>query len=218
MNPEVVFWGATGQAKVLRECLQGIALTALFDNDPDRRSPFEDVPLYHGEKGFEEWLRRRNGAPCGFLVAIGGDRGRDRVAIQKFLEGHGMTALIARHTTAFVAADAQIGPGSQILAQCAVCVEVSLGRGCIVNTGATVDHECHLGDGVHIGPGAHVAGCVEIESFAMVGAGAVVLPGLRIGEAAVIGAGAVVTKDVAPASVMVGQPARPHLRAKHDRT
>jgi acetyltransferase-like isoleucine patch superfamily enzyme len=89
-----------------------------------------------------------------------------------------------------------------------VCVEVELGRSCIINTGATVDHESRLGDGVHVCPGAHLAGCVVVESFVMIGTGAVVLPRIRIGARSIVGAGAVVTRDVEPGSVVVGNPAR----------
>lgn len=79
---QVIFWGATGQAKVLRECLQGTGyeLVALFDNDEQAASPFKSVPLYHGVKEFEGWMRKRGVSdPPGFLVAIGGDRGKDRL-------------------------------------------------------------------------------------------------------------------------------------------
>ena len=55
---EMVFWGATGQAKVLRECMSGsgLKLVALFDNNERLVSPFADVPLYFGKKGFEDWI------------------------------------------------------------------------------------------------------------------------------------------------------------------
>ncbi|WP_280278183.1 acyltransferase [Sphingomonas sp. CBMAI 2297] len=42
-----------------------------------------------------------------------------------------------------------------------------------------------------------------------IGGGAVILPGLVIGEGAMVGAGAVVTRDVAPGTTVVGNPARP---------
>ena len=47
-----------------------------------------------------------------------------------------------------------------------------------------------------------------IRRGARVGGGAVLCPGIEIGEEAFVGAGAVVTKDVAPRTVVVGNPAR----------
>lgn len=208
---KMIFWGATGQAKVLRECMQpsGLTLVALFDNNEHLTSPFGGVPLFFGRSGFECWVRKqKNNEAIGFLVAIGGDRGKDRIAIQEYLESYGLIALIAKHSTAFLADNAEVGSGSQILAHASVCVEASIGRGCIVNTGAIIDHECRIGDGAHIAPGARLAGCVTVGRFAMIGTGATVLPRIQIGEGAVVGAGAVVTKNVEPCTVVVGNPAR----------
>jgi dTDP-4-dehydrorhamnose 3,5-epimerase len=210
---EVVFWGGTGQAKVLRELLpaHGLSLAAVVDNNAALAPPFADVPLLAGHEGLAAWLADRPGtAPLGVAVAIGGDRGRDRVALQASLEALGLSPLTLIHPSAFVAPDAELGAGCQILAQAAVCVEARLGKGCIVNTGATVDHECRLGDGVHVAPGAHLAGQVTVGDFAMIGTGAAVLPRLRIGAHAVVGAGAVVTRDVPDHAVVCGNPARQH--------
>ena len=49
---------------------------------------------------------------------------------------------------------------------------------------------------------------IVIEDDVWLGAGAVVLAGVRIGRGSVVGAGAVVVKDVAPWSVVAGNPAR----------
>lgn len=141
-------------------------------------------------------------------MAIGGDKGKDRIEIQEYLESWDLQAGIAQHSTAFVANDVQLSAGCQILAQSSLCVEVTLGRSCIINTGATVDHECHLGDGVFIAPGVHLAGSVEVEDYATIYTGAIVLPRLKIGEGSIVGAGAVVTKDIPPYTVVVGNPAR----------
>ena len=48
-----------------------------------------------------------------------------------------------------------------------------------------------------------------VERRASLGSGAVILGGVTIGEGALVGAGAVVTKDVAPGTTVVGNPARP---------
>ena len=54
-----------------------------------------------------------------------------------------------------------------------------------------------------------------IRRGARIGGGAVLLPGIEIGEEAFVGAGAVVVRDVAPRTVVVGNPARV-LRAVPD--
>jgi sugar O-acyltransferase (sialic acid O-acetyltransferase NeuD family) len=207
---EMILWGATGQAKVLRDCMRhtGIRLVAVVDRDPSTPPPFPDVPFVGGREAFERWLQSRGSAGFGFLVAIGGERGRDRLELQAYLGSLGATPLVAVHATAFVAPDAHIGLGSQILAQAAVCVEAQIGEACIVNTAASVDHECRIGDGVHIMPGAHLAGCVTVERCATIGTGAAVIPRIRVGQGAVVGAGAVVIEDVPDWAVVVGSPAR----------
>jgi sugar O-acyltransferase (sialic acid O-acetyltransferase NeuD family) len=207
-----IFWGATGQAKVLRECIlhSGVELIALFDNNEDVVPPFADVPLYHGIQGFEDWLAEKwePERPLGCLVAIGGDGGQDRARIQEFLKSSGCAPLVAKHETAVVSPSASIGAGSQLLASSTVCVEAVVGPACIINTGAIVDHECRIDEGVHIGPGAVLAGCVEVERFSTIYTGAVVLPRTKIAEGSIVAAGAIVTTDVPPYTMVAGNPAR----------
>jgi sugar O-acyltransferase (sialic acid O-acetyltransferase NeuD family) len=206
----IVFWGATGHAKVLREFLEriGYELVALFDNNPEVSAPFPDVPLYHQAAGFERWRREHSGAETACLVAIGGARGRDRVKTQRYLEHQGLCPAIAVHPAAYVAADAVLGAGCQVLAGAIVGSEARLGEACIVNTGASVDHECVLEAGVHLAPGAVLTGVVRVGEGTLIGPNAVVLPRLTIGRDVIIGAGAVVTRHVPDGVVVYGNPAR----------
>lgn len=207
-----MFWGATGQAKVLSEALYGtdFRLVALVDNR-EVISPFTGVPVLMGESGLDAWLERRGGARGLFAaVAVGGARGRDRIELMDLLQARGLTPLTVIHRTAFVATDAQVGEGCQIMAQAAVCTHVRLGSGVIVNTAASVDHDCVVGSGTHIAPGARLAGEVTVGERAFIGVGAIVLPHIHIGEDAIVGAGAVVTKNVPPRVTVVGNPARLH--------
>lgn len=206
----LVIWGSSGHARVLCEftATLGYRLLALFDNNPGVESPFAGVPVFHGRAGFDSWRASCREPGVQGLVAIGGARGRDRREIQAMLLGAGITPATVVHPTAFVAADARLGAGTQVLAQAAIAADARLGQACIVNTAASVDHECRLADGVHIAPGARLAGCVVVGENTLVGIGAVVLPRIRLGDNCIIGAGAVVTRNVPDGTMVYGNPAR----------
>lgn len=206
---KVVFWGASGHAKVLNECISrlGHQLIAIFDNRPGLSSPVKGVALYTGMQGFREWLKLGL-TEARFLIAIGGDRGRDRLTLNDELEKSGLRPLSVIHPTAFVAESAVVQAGCQVLANASVCVDVQLGPQTIVNTKASIDHECVIGAGVHVAPGATLAGCVRVGDKTLIGAGATVLPRITIGADVVVGAGSVVTRDFPDNCVAYGNPAR----------
>ncbi len=205
-----VLWGSAGHAKVLASliALRGGRVIALFDND-DVAPALDGVPLHRGEAGFERWAAATPSlASVIGLAAIGGDRGRDRLAVHALFARHGLRVASVVHPDASVCATATLGAGTQVLAQAVVAAAARIGAAGIVNHRAAVDHECVLGDGVHIAPGATLCGCVTVGDNVLVGAGAVVLPRLCIGADAVVGAGAVVTRDVPAGATVVGNPGR----------
>jgi sugar O-acyltransferase (sialic acid O-acetyltransferase NeuD family) len=208
---EIIFWGGTGQARVLAEALRDspVRIAAVIDNR-DIPSPLPGVPLFVGAAGLKRFLASRaSSLPLHYAMAIGGDRGRDRIEIGDMLSELGLSPMTIVHPRAFVAADTALGDGCQVLAGAQLGTANSLGRQVIVNIGAIASHGCMIGDGVHLGPGAVLCGEVEIGPRVFVGANATVLPRLRLGEGAVVGAGAVVTKDVEPGVTVAGNPARP---------
>ena len=208
---DIVLWGATGQAIVLEEFLGalGYRLVAIFDNNKSVRSPFESVPLYYCLDGFQQWMSEiKPTKNVNYVVAIGGSRGRDRVNIHRMLEQSGLTPISIVHPTSFVARNASVGLGCQILANASICARANLGLATIINTSASIDHECVIGKGVHIAPGAKLAGCVEVGDFAFIGTGSVILPRIKIGNNTIIGAGSVVTKNLPDNIVAWGNPAQ----------
>ncbi len=77
--------------------------------------------------------------------------------------------------------------------------------------------------GVHIGPDSYLAFEVAVLAHDMprglycdtyigarcfIGARSIILPGVRIGDGSIVGSGSVVTRDVPPASIVAGNPAR----------
>ncbi len=217
LPPEVIIWGGTGQAKVVRPILEhyGAKVVAVFDDTPGLPAPFGDIPLYTGWEGFQKWLRgRAGGSEIGFCVAIGNPHGRVRLSLSERLAGAGLKAVTIAHPTAWIADNAIIGEGAQILAGAIIMNETRLGRQCIINTKASVDHENILEDGVEIAPGATLCGCIRVRTAAWVCAGATVLPRLTIGPDAIVGAGAVVTKDVPAGATVVGVPAKRVIERK----
>lgn len=210
MSKSFVIWGSAGHAKVLVSLIQseGGRVLAFFDNS-SVPSILSGVPIFWGEAGFDAWAKTaENLSTVTGLVAIGGSRGTDRIAIQNIFRKNGLNMDPIIHPSAFVCKTATLRDGCQVLAQAVVAASCELGDTCIINHKASVDHECILGDGVHIAPGATICGCVTIGNNVMVGAGAVVLPRLKIGANALIGAGAVVTRDVPANSITVGNPGR----------
>lgn len=125
---------------------------------------------------------------------------------------------------------ATIGADCNICAQVLIEGDVQVGDRVTVKSGVQLWDGLRVEDDVFIGPNVTFTNDpfprsrVRPEAFsetricagASLGAGAVVLPGVTIGAGALVGAGAVVTRDVAPGSVVVGNPAR-HLRWAEDR-
>ena len=79
----------------------------------------------------------------------------------------------------------------------------------------TANHDWRGTDCLPYGVGT-VAGPVTIEDNVWVCYGAMIVPGVTIGEGAIVAMGAVVTRDVAPCTVVGGNPAVPV--AKRDRS
>lgn len=216
LPPKVILWGGTGQAKVIRPIIEyyGAKVVAVFDDTPNLPSPFPDVDIFYGWDGFQKWITLQNRHEIGFCVAIGNPHGRIRLRFHDQLLKENLQPITIAHPTSWIAENAEVGIGSQILAGAIISPEAKIGRQCIINTKASVDHECILEDGVEVAPGATLCGIVHACINAWICAGATVLPRVKIGADAIVGAGAVVVRDVPEGITVAGIPAKPLRKSK----
>lgn len=206
----VILWGGTGQSKVVRPIIEsrGGRVIAIFDDTPNLKAPFDDVPLYFGWDGFLEWKKSPNYSATLFAVTIGNPHGHIRQNLHQKLVDAGLQPACIVDRTAIIASNARLGQGIQILAGVIVQPEAIIGDEVILNTKASVDHECRLANGVELAPGATLCGCVTAEENSWICAGATVLPRINIGKGSIVGAGAVVRQHVDPYTIVAGVPAR----------
>jgi sugar O-acyltransferase (sialic acid O-acetyltransferase NeuD family) len=211
LPPQVILWGGTGQARVIRPIIEGHGskVAAVFDDTINLTSPFPDIKLYCGISGFREWIEAQSSLQgIGFCIAIGNPHGRVRLKYHERMITAGLLPITIAHHSAQIAANSAVGEGCQFMAGSIVNPEVRIGDQCIINTKASIDHECVLSDGVEIAPGATLCGLVFLGINVWIGAGATILPRIHIGDDSIVGAGSVVTEDVPAGVTVVGVPAK----------
>jgi UDP-2-acetamido-3-amino-2,3-dideoxy-glucuronate N-acetyltransferase len=123
----------------------------------------------------------------------------------------------------------QIRENSAIGADCIVSKDVyidhgvQIGNRCKIQNSVSVYNGVTIGDDVFVGPNVSftndkvprafntdwVITPTVVMSGASIGANSTIVCGITIGEYAMVAAGSVVTKDVAPFTLVMGNPARP---------
>lgn len=133
---------------------------------------------------------------------------------------------------------AHVMPGAVIGADCNIGDHAFIETGATVGNGVTIKNNVLIWKGVHIADYAFIGPNVVftndrrprsprmplmkqkalsekdwlvetfVEEGASIGAHATILPGVRLGRYCMVGAGSVVTKDIAPFTLVAGNPAR----------
>jgi acetyltransferase-like isoleucine patch superfamily enzyme len=120
-------------------------------------------------------------------------------------EEHGYFKLVADDALLELGDYVFLGRGSEI----DVMEKVSIGDHTLIGPGCFItDHNHDTSPGARIDQRPCVVAPVLIGGDVWLGANVVVVAGVRIGEGAVVGANAVVTKNVPPAAIVAGVPAR----------
>ena len=189
----MVLYGASGHCKVIIDILEAneIAIDFIVDDNPD----ISELMGY--------LVRRNTGEYDQAIVSIGDCKIRknivDSISVNKYI-----TAI---HPSAVISPRSVISEGTVIMQGAIIQSSASLGKHCIINTGASVGHDVKLSDFVHVAPHATLAGGVTVGECTWIGAGSVVKQGIHIGSGCMIGVGSVIVKDIPDNSLCYGNPA-----------
>lgn len=144
-------------------------------------------------------------------VSIANGKIRERLVSQCITDAVSFFEVRAANVVELV--EVKIGEGAVLCPFVTITSNIRIGKHFHANLYSYVEHDCVIGDFVTFAPGVHCNGNVNIEDHAYIGAGALLKQGqpgkpLTIGRGATVGMGAVVTKNVAPGTTVVGNPAR----------
>lgn len=109
----------------------------------------------------------------------------------------------------------KLGTGIYVQENVVLQADVSVGNNTSIHIGTLVGHETKIGHSVFMAHGCNISGNTIIEDGVQMGTGVTSVPRIKIGKWSIIGAGAVVIKDVAPYSVVVGNPGKVIKSVQH---
>ncbi|GAP37527.1 acetyltransferase [Piscinibacter sakaiensis] len=205
-------YGAGGFARevmpIARQQLESSGWTLVFVETQPVADAANGLPILSEDAFFATAARER-----GFAVAIADSAARQSIAERCEARGARPMTLLAANATVYDAN--RIGDGSILCAHTTVTSNVVIGRHVHANLYSYIAHDCVVEDWVTLAPRVSCNGNVHLQAHCYIGTGALLRPGeprgrpLSIGRGAVVGMGAVVTRDVAPDTTVVGNPARP---------
>lgn len=139
-----------------------------------------------------------------FVIAVGAPLLRKKLYHQMVALGGSLQVL--RSSTAAVSQYSS-GVYFDVMKNCFIGPDASIGLGTLINTGAQVHHEVSIGEFVEVSPRAVLLGKAGVGAYSRIGANATVLPSIKIGTNTIIAAGAVVTKNIPDNCMVAGVPA-----------
>ncbi|MBB58572.1 MAG: acetyltransferase [Rhodospirillaceae bacterium] len=162
-------------------------------------------------QGVVNWKEFLSSPREGKTVSIAIADSKTREILAEKCDDTGIPLVEARAASVVQMDDVVIQDGACLSPFVTLTSNICIGRCFHANLYSYVEHDCLIGDFVTFGPGAKVNGNVTIGDHAYIGSGAVIRQGIHIGAYATVGMGAVVTRDVAPRTTVIGNPAKPMI-------
>lgn len=205
----IIMIGSSGHAKVVLDIVEKQGLYKVVGLIDAYRSIGEET-LGYRVMGAESDIPkfREEYALDGFIVAIGDNAVRARVARSVSELCPGLPAVSAIHPSARIGLQAGVGVGTVVMAGAVINPCCRVQDFCIVNTNAALDHDSVMEDYSSLAPGVTTGGNCRIGSYSAICIGATLAHGVHIGEHCVVGAGAVVLQRLEAYSLAYGTPAR----------
>lgn len=177
-----------------------------FIDDGSISNKYSGLSVY----SYDAFLELANSEKA-IVIAIANSSIRESL-VQKVTKD-GLRLLTVKASSAIVLANVNVDEGAILCNFTHLTSNITIGKQFQANIYSYVAHDCVIGNYVTFAPRVHCNGNVHIEDHAYIGTGAILRQGtpdkpLIIGYGAVVGMGAVVTKDVAPNTVVVGNPAK----------
>jgi sugar O-acyltransferase (sialic acid O-acetyltransferase NeuD family) len=208
MLQDLVIVGAGGFGKEvawLVECINAAhprwRLTGFLDDFAEQHSTRLGLPVLGPIS-----LAASDSSIVDVVIAVGDPRARRRLTESLAAQGKRFPTLV--HPGISIHASNRIGAGVVICAGTTITVETKIGDHSHLNLHCTIGHGAVIEDYCTLSPGVHLSGDVHLEPGAFLGTGVQTIRGVRIGRGSTLGAGATVVRDIEPAVVAVGCPAR----------
>ena len=214
MPKKIVLLGATGGCVDVLDTICDINSYA-----PERRYEcvvfLDDKAELHGKRvlgilvlgPFEMVLDYRD--DCFFVTGIGSELNyfkRKEIIDSLGIPTDRFESLV--HQTASVSQFATLGRGCVIHQNVTITRDVTLGDNVLVLPGSVISHGSTVGSYTIINAGVCIAGDVQIEESCYIWANSAIRQNVVVNAHGLVGMGAVVLKDVPPASIVVGSPAK----------
>ena len=151
---------------------------------------------------------------CSFINVIGSEisyRRRAEIVKSTGLAPDRFATLV--HPKASVSPWARLGRGVYVSFGASIGGGVVTGDHVSFSPACVIGHDSVIADCGLIAPGAVISGFVRLGRSCYIGAGAMIRQRLHILDGALVGMGAVVLHDVAAGATVVGNPAKPLVRA-----
>ncbi|MDE6435643.1 MAG: sialic acid O-acetyltransferase NeuD family sugar O-acyltransferase, partial [Lachnospiraceae bacterium] len=98
--------------------------------------------------------------------------------------------------------------GTVVMPNAVINSRTTIGKHCIINSGAIIEHDNIINDFAHISVGVKLGGTVSVGRKAWIGIGATVKNNLSICDNCMIGAGATVVSSIIEIGTYIGVPAK----------